>query len=223
MFKILVAEDDELLNEMIQVKLKNEGFSVKSAFNGVEAVEILESEHIDLLITDVMMPLRDGYGLAKEAKLIKESLPILMITAKSEIVDIHRGFLSGADDYMSKPINLKELVLRVNALLRRAKIVNEKRLSFKDTELDYNALSVSINGEKVELTPKEFYLLFLLLSNEDKIFTSFEIMQEIWGFESGSDERVVDTHIKKLRQKFEHTSDFEIVTIRGLGYKGKIS
>lgn len=222
MFKILVAEDDEKLNEMICVKLSNDGFIAKGVFNGLEAIKILESEHIDLLITDIMMPLSDGYGLAKEAKRIKENLPILMITAKSDITDMERGFLSGADDYMNKPINLKETVLRVNALLRRAKIANEKRLSFKNTELDYNALSVKIDGERIELTPKEFYLLFLLLSNEDKIFTRFEIMQEIWGFDSQSDERVVDTHIKKLRQKFENSKDFEIVTIRGLGYKGKI-
>lgn len=222
MFKILVAEDDEILNEMICVKLKNEGFVVSSAFDGAQAIEILESLHIDLLITDIMMPLTDGYGLAKEAKRIKENLPILMITAKSDIVDMEKGFLSGADDYMSKPINLKEMILRVNALLRRAKIASEKRLSFKGTELDYNSLGVKIDGEEIELSPKEFYLLFLLLSNEDKIFTRFEIMQEIWGFDSQSDERVVDTHIKKLRQKFEKAKDFEIVTIRGLGYKGKI-
>lgn len=219
---ILVAEDDESLNELICLKLKNEGFNAKGVFNAQEAIEILQTKRINLLITDIMMPGISGHDLAKQAKLIDENLPILMITAKSEFSDMQTGFLSGADDYMSKPLNLKEMILRINALLRRAKIANSRQITLKSTKLDYDNLRLSIQNSDVTLTPKEFYTLFLLLKNEGKIFTRFEIMQEIWGFDSQSDERVVDTHIKKIRAKVKHADDFEIVTIRTLGYKAKI-
>jgi hypothetical protein len=166
-----------------------------------------------------MMPKMDGFELSRYVRRDGKSQPILIITAKSEIEDMQTGFKSGADDYMSKPINLKELVLRVHALLRRAKIANEKRLLIGESELDYDTLSVRTEGERISLAPKEFRLLFLLLSYAGRIFTRFEIMSEIWGYETDSDERVVDTHIKKLRAKFENSKDFEIITVRGLGYK----
>ena len=185
-------------------------------------MQLLESERADLVITDIMMPGLSGYELTKQIKLLDESLPVLMITAKSGMEGMEKGFVTGADDYMSKPVNLKEMTLRINALLRRAKIASGKRLKFKNSELDYASLSLKINGEAVELAPKEFYLLFLLLSNPGKIFTRLEIMQEIWGYDTDSDERAVDTHVKKLRRKLEGCTDFEIATVRGIGYKGEI-
>ncbi len=219
MLNILLVEDDEALSSAIREKLLDEGFSVSCAFDGKQAAEALDEAHFDLIISDVMMPKMDGFELSRYVRRDGKSQPILIITAKSEIEDMQTGFKSGADDYMSKPINLKELVLRVHALLRRAKIANEKRLLIGGSELDYDTLSVRAAGERISLAPKEFRLLFLLLSYAGRIFTRFEIMSEIWGYETDSDERVVDTHIKKLRAKLENSKDFEIITVRGLGYK----
>ena len=219
MLNILLVEDDEALSSAIREKLLDEGFSVSCAFDGKQAAEALDEAHFDLIISDVMMPKMNGFELSRYVRRDGKSQPILIITAKSEIEDMQTGFKSGADDYMSKPINLKELVLRVHALLRRAKIANEKRLLIGGSELDYDTLSVCAAGERISLAPKEFRLLFLLLSYAGRIFTRFEIMSEIWGYETDSDERVVDTHIKKLRAKLENSKDFEIITVRGLGYK----
>ena len=219
MLNILLVEDDEALSSAIREKLLDEGFSVSCAFDGKQAAEALDEAHFDLIISDVMMPKMDGFELSRYVRRDGKSQPILIITAKSEIEDMQTGFKSGADDYMSKPINLKELVLRVHALLRRAKIANEKRLLIGGSELDYDTLSIRTEGERISLAPKEFRLLFLLLSYAGRIFTRFEIMSEIWGYETDSDERVVDTHIKKLRAKLENSKDFEIITVRGLGYK----
>lgn len=221
MFSILVAEDDETLNKMVCTKLKQENFRTFSAFNGEEALEIIDKTYIDLIISDIMMPKINGYELIQEIRKIAPSLPILMVTAKNQMEDIEKGFRVGTDDYMVKPIQLKEMVLRVNALLRRAKIANEKKLIVGKTVLDYSSLTISIGSQEHDLPPKEFYLLFLLLSNPNRIFTRFEIMNEIWGIESEIDERTIDSHIKKLRRRFEPCQDFEIVTIRGLGYKAK--
>ena len=222
MFSILVVEDDETLNKMICAKLKQEKFKAFSAFNGEEALEILDSEYIDLMISDIMMPTMNGYELTQELRKAAYKLPILMITAKGQMEDLEKGFQAGTDDYMIKPINLKEMVLRIIALLRRAKITNEKKLVAGKTVLDYSALTINIDSKEYDIPPKEFYLLFLLLSNPNKIFTRLEIMDEIWGMESEADERTVDSHIKKLRRRFEYCLDFEIVTIRGLGYKAKV-
>lgn len=221
MFSILVVEDDETLNKMICVKLRQENFKTFSAFDGEEALVILDKEYIDLIISDIMMPKINGYELTQELRKAAYSLPILMVTAKDQMEDMEKGFWAGTDDYMIKPIHLKEMVLRVNALLRRAKIANEKKLVVGKTVLDYNALTIYIGSEEYDIPPKEFYLLFLLLSNPNKIFTRIEIMDEIWGMESEADERTVDSHIKKLRRRFESCPDFEIITIRGLGYKTK--
>lgn len=221
MFSILVVEDDETLNKMICAKLQQENFKSFSAFNGQEALDILDREYVDLIISDIMMPKMDGYELTKELRDARYNIPILMVTAKDKMEDMEEGFRAGTDDYMIKPISLKEMILRVNALLRRAKIANEKKLKIGNTLLDYESLSVSIGENVYEIAPKEFYLLFLLLSNPNKIFTRLEIMDEIWGMDTEVDERTVDSHIKKLRRKFEDCPDFEIVTIRGLGYKAK--
>ncbi len=221
MFSILVVEDDEILNKMMCAKLSQEHFHTFRAFDGSEALDILDREHIDLIICDIMMPHMNGYELTKTLRNASFTLPILMVTAKEQMEDLEKGFQAGTDDYMIKPIHMKELILRVNALLRRSKIASEKRLVVGNVVLDYNALTVHINQVDLEIPPKEFYLLFRLLSNPNKIFTRMELMDEIWGMDSETDERTVDSHIKKLRRKFETFPDFEIITIRGLGYKAK--
>ncbi|WP_234118674.1 response regulator transcription factor [Clostridium hydrogenum] len=219
MFTILIVEDNEVLNKMMCAKLRQEHFQTISAFDGEEALTVMDKEHIDLVICDIMMPNMDGYELTKELRIYYKTMPILMVTAKGQMEDLEKGFKVGTDDYMIKPINMKEMVLRVNALLRRAELVNKKRLVIGNVLLDYDALTVKIGEENLDLPPKEFYLLFKLLSNPNKIFTRIELMDEIWGMDSEADDRTIDSHIKKIRRKFENYSDFKIVTIRGVGYK----
>ncbi len=223
MFSILVVEDNEVLNEMISTRLKLESYNVYSAFDGEEALNTLEHKYIDLIISDIMMPNIDGYELTKSLRDINATVPILMISAKNQIEDMEKGFNAGTDDYMIKPINMQEMIFRVKALLRRSKIVNEKKLKVGDTILDYDALTIKINDNLYNMPPKEFYLIFKLLSSPNKIFTRIELMDEIWGMDTDIDDRTIDSHIKKLRRKFEDCSDFEIVTVRGLGYKSKIN
>jgi two-component system OmpR family response regulator len=219
LFSVLVVEDAETLNKMICAKLKQEHFQVFPAFDGEEALKIMDQEYIDLIICDIMMPKMDGYTLTKELRNSAYKLPILMITAKGQIEDLEKGFQAGTDDYMVKPIRMQEMMLRVHALLRRAQIANERRIEVGKAILDYDALTVKRGEEVFEMPPKEFFLLFKLLSNPNKIFTRLELLDEIWGLDTEVDERAVDSHIKKLRRKFEHYSDFEIITVRGLGYK----
>lgn len=221
MFSILVVEDDETLNKMICAKLKQEHFQTFQAFDGEEALQILDKEYIDLIICDIMMPKMDGYTLTKELRSSAYKLPILMVTAKGQMEDMEKGFRAGSDDYMVKPIRMREMILRVNALLRRARIANDRRMEVGNAVLDYDALTVKVGGEVFEMPPKEFFLLFKLLSNPNKIFTRLELLDEIWGMDTEVDERAVDSHIKKLRRKFENYPDFELVTVRGLGYKGR--
>ena len=223
MFSILVVEDNEVLHEMISTRLKLESYNVYSAFDGEEALNTLEHKYIDLIISDIMMPNIDGYELTKSLRDINATVPILMISAKNQIEDMEKGFNAGTDDYMIKPINMQEMIFRVKALLRRSKIVNEKKLKVGDTILDYDALTIKINDNLYNMPPKEFYLIFKLLSSPNKIFTRIELMDEIWGMDTDIDDRTIDSHIKKLRRKFEDCSDFEIVTVRGLGYKSKIN
>ena len=222
MFSILVVEDDEILNKMIGVKLRQEAYHVFAAFDGVQALDVLDREHIDLIISDIMMPNMDGYELTRELRNAAYTIPILMVTAKNQMEDMEKGFQAGTDDYMIKPVNLKEMVLRVKALLRRSQIANEKKLIIGSTILDYDALTIKTKESDFEMPPKEFCLLFKLLSNPNKIFTRQELMDELWGMDSEVDDRTVDSHIKKIRRKFENCTDFEIITIRGLGYKAKI-
>ena len=168
------------------------------------------------------MPEIDGYELTRTLRNANYTIPILMITAKNQIEDMEKGFVAGTDDYMIKPINMKEMTLRVNALLRRAKIANERKLTVGTTVLDYDSLTIIYDGKEYNMPPKEFYLIFKLLSSPNKIFTRMELMDEIWGMDTEIDDRTIDSHIKKLRRKFENCSDFEIITVRGLGYKAKI-
>lgn len=222
MFSILVVEDDAALNKMMTARLNQEAYKVFSAFDGEEALDVMDREHIDLIVCDIMMPKMDGYELTRELRDARYTLPILMVTAKDQIEDMEKGFVAGTDDYMIKPINLSELVLRVKALLRRAQLANEKKLVVGKAVLDYDSLTVSDATGTQELPPKEFFLLFKLLSSPGKIFTRLEILDDIWGMEDDVDERNVDAHIKKLRRRFEESPDFEIKTVRGLGYKGEV-
>ena len=219
MFHILVVEDNADMRELFCTVLSDNGYQCLSASDGEEALEIMDKEYVDLIVADIMMPNMDGYELTKEIRAAKMELPILMVTAKDQFDDMQKGFRAGTDDYMIKPINVNELVLRVKALLRRAKIQSEKKITVGSTVLDYDALTVTIHGEETILPQKEFYLLYKLLSYPNKIFTRPQLMDEIWGMFSETDERTVNTHINRLRERFSDCKDFEIVTVRGLGYK----
>ncbi|MCH5163650.1 MAG: response regulator transcription factor [Clostridiales bacterium] len=221
MFKILLAEDEINLNKILTSQLKKEGYIVFSTFDGQEAYETLLQEQIDLVVTDVMMPNMDGNELTKKVREISSEIPVLMLTALEALDDKERGFNSGVDDYLTKPFALKELLLRIKALLRRYKKATEGKLVFPNTVLDYSAMSVSINGEEIPLSKKEFQILFLMLMRPNFIFSREQILQEIWGVDSESNDRTIDTHITWLRSKV-HSPDFEIVTVRGLGYKAVI-
>ncbi len=219
MFHILVVEDNPDMRELFCTVLDESGYQSVPADDGVEALEVMEREYIDLIVADIMMPHMDGYELTRSLREAGYDLPILMVTAKDQFEDMQRGFRSGTDDYMVKPINVRELVLRVEALLRRARISSEKKIIVGSTVLDYDALTVTCNGRTTTLPQKEFYLLYKLLSYPGKIFTRQQLMDEIWGMFSESDERTVNTHINRLRERFSDCRDFQIVTVRGLGYK----
>ncbi|NBG87646.1 response regulator transcription factor [Isachenkonia alkalipeptolytica] len=221
MFNILITEDDKNLQRLMEAVLKREGYRVLKAVDGEEALRILDKEHVDLLITDIMMPRLDGYRLTDALRGSKFELPILMITAKESLGDKKKGFTLGADDYMVKPVDMDEMLLRVKALLRRSKIQSERRLNFGRVELDWDRLTVEGEEDTVDLPKKEFHLLFKLLSYPGKIFTRQQLMDEIWGLEAESDERTIDVHIKRLRNRFSHMKEFEILTVRGLGYKAE--
>jgi len=219
MVNILVCEDEKNIRKLMCEYLSSTHYNVFESTNGNEALRILESTHIDLLITDVMMPEMDGFTLSRELRDADFKLPILMITAKESIHDKRTGFDSGTDDYMVKPVDMDEMMMRVSALLRRAKISNERRITIGNTTFDYESFSVNWNGEITTLPKKEFMLVYMLLSRENKIITRQQIMDEIWGYDSDSDEQTVNVHIRRLRERFEGNMDFEIVTVKGLGYK----
>lgn len=221
MFNILVVDDNDSIRKLIIAYLERDGYKTYGAFDGIEALEILDNEHIDLMIADVMMPKMDGYTLTHELRTAKYSLPILMITAKESIEDKKKGFIAGTDDYMVKPIDFDEMLLRVAALLRRSKISNEHKIIIGDICLDYDSLTVTTKRETILLPQKEFYILFKLLSYPQKIFTRQDLMDEIWGFDNETDERTIDVHIKRLREKFWYLTEFKIITVRGLGYKAE--
>lgn len=218
MLKILVAEDEFYIRDLICKNLQNSGYSPVCAKDGKEAMTLFEHTHIDLVITDVMMPHTDGITLSKKIRQINKNMPIIILTALDSYSDKERGFNSGVDDYMVKPVDMQEMLLRVKALLRRYQVVSENKLRHKSVELDFQTKSCHLDGSAIELTIKEFQLLFKLLTTPNQIFTREQLMNEIWGFDSESYERTVDTHIKRLREKVK-TEDFDIVTVRGLGYK----
>lgn len=219
MFRILVAEDDKNLRKLMAAVLRQNGYEALTAEDGQEALERLHDTHVDLLISDIMMPNMSGYQLTKELRRNRGDLPILMVTAKESMDDKRKGFLLGTDDYMVKPIDMDELLLRVSALLRRARISNERRLVLGEVELDYDSFSIRQGELWLHLPVKEFMLLFKLLSYPGRIFTRRQLMDEIWGPEVDSEERTVDVHIKRLREKTAQFKEFEIQTVRGLGYR----
>ena len=219
MFSLLVVEDDKNTRRLMQAILSANGYHVHLAANGIEALAIMDTLHIDLLILDIMMPTMDGYELTQVLRDSNYTLPILMISAKVLPADKRKGFIVGTDDYMTKPVDEEEMLLRIQALLRRAKIMNEHRLTIGDVTFDYDALTVSRNEESMLLPQKEFLLLYKLLSYPDKIFTRIQLMDEIWGMDTETSDSTVTVHINRLRKRFEHYPEFEIETIRGLGYK----
>lgn len=220
MTNILIVDDNEKIRKLIEIYMIREGFKVFHGEDGESALKILDEVKIDLIIADIMMPNMDGYELVEELRAANFDLPILMVTAKNTFPDKKMGFEIGADDYMTKPIDMDELVLRVKALLRRAKISADKYISIGDIKIDYESLEVRTITNTISLPKKEFYLLYKLLSHPNRIFTRHELMDDIWGFDSEADERTVDVHIKRLRERFIDVDEFEIVTVRGLGYKG---
>lgn len=219
MFSVLVCEDDKNIRRLMAEYLVRDGYTVTECENGAEALERFGQSHVDLLITDVMMPAVDGFELVRELREAGFDTPVMMITARGAMEDKKTGFGCGADDYIVKPFDMEEMLLRAAALLRRAGTASEKRLSVGNTVLDYNDFSVSTEGTAVSLPNKEFLMLFKLLSQPNRIFTRTQLMDEIWGYDSDSDRRTVDVHIRRLREKFECSPDFEIVTVKGLGYK----
>jgi two-component system, OmpR family, response regulator len=219
MLNILVVDDHENIRKLIAAYLERAGYQVFLATDGLDALDVFDRVHIDLMIVDVMMPNLDGLGLIRQLRDARFNLPILMITARENIDDKRLGFDAGTDDYMVKPIDFDEMNMRVAALLRRAKIVNEQKIIVGDVILDAETQSVLADGETIILPPKEFSLLFLLLSYPKKIFTRHDLMERIWGLDHDTDERTIDVHIKRLREKFDHLEAFKIITARGLGYK----
>ncbi len=219
MINILVVEDDKELSELFCTVLNDNDYNTLTAFDGLEAFDVLEENHIDLIITDVMMPNMDGFEMTKCLRQTKQTVPILMITAKESMLDKKEGFVSGADDYMVKPIDVNEMVWRVEALLRRSQIQNLNKTKIGETEFNRDTLTVTSKGENIELVQKEFMLLFKLASSPNKVFTRMQIMDEIWGIDNQSGSHTLDVHISRLREKFKDNPDFEIVTLRGLGYK----
>ena len=219
MFKILVAEDDEQLRHLFCRVLSRNGFTAIPAVDGQDALEIMEKEYVDLVVSDIMMPRLDGYDLVRALRDSGDRIPVLMITAKDSFQDMQHGFLSGADDYMVKPINVNELVLRVHALLRRAQLVAQRQLQIGGSTLVYDSLSVKRGGEEIFLPQKEFQLLYKLISSPGQIFTRQQLMDDIWGYDSRTEPRTVDVHINRLRDRVRDSGDFEIMTVRGVGYK----
>ena len=219
MFKILIAEDDRELLQMFSRVLIKQGYAVTGVSNGREALAATEREYFDLIISDIMMPEMDGYELVRSLREAGSQIPILMITAKDAFDDMRQGFLSGTDDYMVKPIRVNEMILRVGALLRRARMNSEHRQTIGSTVLDCDSLTVSFDGISLVLPQKEFMILYKMVAFPGKIFTRLQLMDEIWGYENESDTHTVDVHISRLRERMKDNRDFSIVTMRGVGYK----
>ena len=219
MFKVLIAEDDRELCQLFQYVLAKNGYAVKGVENGREALNAMEQDYYDLIISDIMMPVMDGYELVRTLRDSGNMIPVLMITAKDAFDDMRQGFISGPDDYMVKPVNVNEMVLRVGALLRRAQMINERRQVIGQTVMEYDSLTVISGESRVVLPQKEFMVLYKMAAFPGKIFTKQQLMDEIWGYDSDSDPHTVDVHIGRLRDRFRDNPDFKIVTMRGVGYK----
>lgn len=219
MFHILVVDDDKNIRRLIQALLEAENYTVTTAENGIEALNVFEKEHIDLAVVDIMMPKMDGYEFTKLLRDQNNNLPILMVSAKQEADDRHKGFKMGTDDYITKPIDEEEMLLRIKALLRRAKIASEHQITVDNIVIDYDSMTVKKDDEIQQLPQKEFLLLYKLLSYPGKIFTRIQLMEEIWGIDSETGWETLTVHINRLRKRFEGWDAFKIEAVRGLGYK----
>ena len=219
MLKILIAEDDLELCQLFSHVLMKNGYAVKGVSDGQEALNALNSDYYDLVISDIMMPKMDGYELVRQLRENGNQTPVMMITAKDAFDDMRQGYMSGTDDYMVKPINVNEMVLRVGALLRRSQMIHERRQTVGSTVMELDSLTVTWQGGNQTLPQKEFMLLYKMISYPGKIFTRRQLMEEIWGYDNGSDTHTVDVHIGRLRERFRDNPDFKIITIRGVGYK----
>ena len=216
---VLIVDDECGIREIIKEYCENEGYNVLESENGMIALTLLERTKVDIIILDIMMPKMDGYELTKLLRENDNNLPILMVSAKQMPVDKNRGFAVGTDDYMTKPVNQDEFLYRIKALLRRAKIASERKIVIGEVVIDYDSLTVTRNDEVIELPQKDFLLLYKLLSYPGKIFTRIQLMDEIWGADSETGWETVTVHVGRLRKKFEGWSEFEIESVRGLGYK----
>lgn len=219
MYHIMVVEDDQNARRLMGAVLTRYGYEPILARDGVEALEIMDQKHVDLIVLDVMMPRMDGYAFTHTLRTAGCTIPILMVTARETQEDKKRGFIIGADDYMVKPVDEEEMILRIAALLRRSQIAGERKLTVGQTTFFYDSLSVKTPSGMMELPQKEFMLIFKLLSYPNKIYTRRQLMDEIWDMDSESDERTVDVHVSRVRERFRDNTDFEILTVRGLGYK----
>ncbi len=219
MFNILVVDDQAHIRRLYEYTLEKNGYQPYSAGDGEQALRLMESTHIDLVILDLMMPTMDGYAFLKTMRAGGSNIPVLIITARDSAEDIRKSFTLGTDDYMVKPVDEIEMILRVRALLRRAKISEEQRITVGGTTLIYDSFTVVQNGEEIQLPKKEFQILFKLLSFPNKTFTRANLLEEFWSMDSESEARTVDVHINRLRERFKDNKDFQIVTVRGLGYK----
>lgn len=220
MFRLLVVEDDKNTRELLKAILEAEYYSVFTAENGAIALDLMENEHIDLVVLDVMMPQMDGYEFTKALRTMENDLPILMVSAKQLPQDRKLGFIAGIDDFMTKPFDEEELLLRITALLRRAKITSERRIIIGEVTLNFDTYTVSrTNGESQTLPQKEFQLLYKLLSYPGTIFTRIQLMDEIWGMDSDTGWETVTVHIAKLRKRFSDWPEFKLEAVRGLGYR----
>ena len=219
MIHILVVEDDEKLNRVVCTYLKDSGFQAKGCLNARDAYDEMYNQLYDLIISDIMMPEIDGFEFAQTVRKINQRIPILFMSAKDDLPSKQRGFRLGIDDYMVKPIDLDELVLRVRALLRRANIEMERKITVGNLELDADGMSAEINGEEIRLTTREFNIIYKLLSYPKKTFSRAQLMDEFWDMDSDTSLRAVDVYMTKLRNKLAGCDGFKIVTVRGLGYK----
>ncbi len=219
MFQILVVEDDQELRELFCAVLEEHGYHTYAASDGVSAFDIIDNTYIDLIVSDIMMPHMDGLELTRYLRESGYTIPVLMITAKESAADKREGFRAGTDDYMVKPIDINEMVWRTEALLRRSQLANQRKTNMGETEFDCDTLTVSFHDKVITLPQKEFYLLYKLVTSPQRIFTRRQILDDIWGVDRETNPHTLDVHINRLRERFKDNPDFEIVTIRGLGYK----
>lgn len=219
MIHILVVDDDKNLNQTVCTYLNDCGFEAKGVLSATEAYDEMYNNLYELIISDIMMPEIDGFEFAETVRQVNRQIPILFMSAKDDLPSKRKGFLVGIDDYMVKPVNVKEMVLRVGALLRRAQMINERCLTMGNTQMECDSLTVTVNGQHFVLPQKEFMLLYKMATYPGKIFTRQQLMDEIWGYDAETDAHTVDVHIGRLREKFRDSKDFKIITMRGVGYK----